>query len=143
MDFQIPLLQLLLLVGVLAPPQPIASAAAANETSEESKNTRCNLYKGKWVFDESYPLYQSSNCPLINPEFDCRKYGRPDNLYLKYRWQPSSCDLPRFVSALCPNKHIKPKKKLTCLLLPLLLLSPTGAEGSMVWNSWRNGKGRG
>ncbi|CAK9311465.1 unnamed protein product [Citrullus colocynthis] len=60
--------------------------------------TECDLYTGKWELDSSYPLllYNSSECPFIRKEFDCIKYGRPDRLYLHFRWHPFHCHLPRF-----------------------------------------------
>ncbi|KAH6824930.1 TRICHOME BIREFRINGENCE-LIKE 38 [Perilla frutescens var. hirtella] len=48
------------------------------------KQQRCNRYEGKWVYDESYPLFDSSKCPSIRGEFNCLKYGRSDHHYLKF-----------------------------------------------------------
>ncbi|KAL6546522.1 hypothetical protein OROMI_022243 [Orobanche minor] len=67
-------------------------------------SSSCNLYRGKWVYDSSYPLYNSSNCPFIDHEFDCTNSGRPDTEYLRYAWSPDSCSLPRFDGLKFLNK---------------------------------------
>ncbi|KAJ6699761.1 PROTEIN TRICHOME BIREFRINGENCE-LIKE 9-RELATED [Salix purpurea] len=56
----------------------------------------CDLYKGTWVKDEEYPIYKAGSCPYVDEAFDCQGNGRKDSDYLKWRWKPNDCDLPRF-----------------------------------------------
>uniref|UniRef100_A0A5B6YXN5 Uncharacterized protein n=1 Tax=Davidia involucrata TaxID=16924 RepID=A0A5B6YXN5_DAVIN len=70
-------------------PHPTTPMLQTNQSS-------CALFMGSWVRDETYPIYQSSACPIIDAEFNCQMYGRPDSDYLKYRWRPVNCELPRF-----------------------------------------------
>ncbi|OMP05826.1 hypothetical protein CCACVL1_01820 [Corchorus capsularis] len=57
--------------------------------------SQCRMFDGKWVRDDSYPLYVSGSCPHIGESFNCFLNGRPDREYEKYRWQPDGCNLPR------------------------------------------------
>jgi hypothetical protein len=57
----------------------------------------CDLYMGTWVKDEEYPIYEAGSCPYVDEAFDCQGNGRKDSDYLKWRWKPYDCDLPRFV----------------------------------------------
>jgi hypothetical protein len=64
--------------------------------NEVVQSGECDFSVGSWVWDDSYSLYESRNCPFLDGGFRCQENGRPDSDYLKWRWQPSHCDLPRF-----------------------------------------------
>ncbi|URE17330.1 hypothetical protein MUK42_12596 [Musa troglodytarum] len=59
----------------------------------------CDLSKGEWVRDPDAPYYTNKTCFTIQEHQNCMKYGRPDLDFLKWRWQPEGCDLPRFDAA--------------------------------------------
>ena len=43
--------------------------------------------------------YTNRSCPLIQEHQNCLKYGRPDLGFLRWRWRPAACELPRFDAA--------------------------------------------
>ncbi|CAN6475719.1 unnamed protein product [Victoria cruziana] len=56
----------------------------------------CDFFEGKWVKDDSYPLYNGSLCPFAEKGFNCQGNGRKDDNYMKWRWKPHHCEVPRF-----------------------------------------------
>lgn len=58
----------------------------------------CNVFDGAWVPDESYPLYNASDCPFTEQGFNCLGNGRKDKEYLKWRWKPRQCNIPKFTA---------------------------------------------
>ena len=62
----------------------------------------CDLYMGTWVKDEEYPIYIPDSCPYVDEAFSCQGNGRPDSKYLKWRWKPDGCELPRYENAGLP-----------------------------------------
>ncbi|XP_051119988.1 protein trichome birefringence-like 36 [Andrographis paniculata] len=80
-----------------------AAAAAADDDDDEismiqashSSLRTCDFTKGKWVYDQTYPLYDAT-CPYLSTAVTCRKNGRPDSDYEKWRWKPDGCTIRRF-----------------------------------------------
>ncbi|PUZ41395.1 hypothetical protein GQ55_9G501700 [Panicum hallii var. hallii] len=70
--------------------------AKSNVDFARSNAAQCDVSDGNWVFDESYPLYESNSCPFIDEGFSCQANGRMDGSYMKMRWQPKHCNVPRF-----------------------------------------------
>lgn len=69
-----------------------------------SSISKCNVFEGSWIRDESYPLYNATQCPFAELGFNCLANGRKDQDYLKWRWKPKNCEIPRFnVSKILEN----------------------------------------
>ncbi|KAK7857105.1 protein trichome birefringence-like 10 [Quercus suber] len=83
-------------------PLSSSTSAAANVSVSldflDEAGDVCDIFDGNWVWDESYPLYQSQDCPFLDGGFRCTENGRPDSFYTMWRWQPKDCNLPRFVA---------------------------------------------
>ncbi|KAL2519549.1 Protein trichome birefringence-like 2 [Abeliophyllum distichum] len=64
--------------------------AYANNSSFKN----CDIFNGRWVRDDTKPYYPPGSCPYIDRDFDCHLNQRPDDGYVKWRWQPYECDIP-------------------------------------------------
>ncbi|KAL3353487.1 hypothetical protein AABB24_018287 [Solanum stoloniferum] len=67
-----------------------------NLISFNGSDSFCDIFDGKWVVDNNYPLYNASECPFVEKGFNCLANGRTNGDYLKWRWKPRNCELPRF-----------------------------------------------
>ncbi|KAL2935199.1 Protein trichome birefringence-like 6 [Bienertia sinuspersici] len=60
------------------------------DTIEDKRGRDCDVTKGRWVFDESYPLYTNFSCPFIDEGFNCQGNGRLDKDYMKWRFNATN-----------------------------------------------------
>ncbi|RAL43749.1 hypothetical protein DM860_014250 [Cuscuta australis] len=60
----------------------------------------CNLAIGKWVMDDSRPLYSGHACKQwLSSMWACRLTQRTDFEYEKLRWKPHDCDMEDFTAS--------------------------------------------
>ncbi|RCV08180.1 hypothetical protein SETIT_1G305400v2 [Setaria italica] len=81
-----------------------SSASPTNYSSSASLATTvpveaCDLTRGQWVPDDEAPYYTNLTCPFIDDLQNCMKFGKPSLEFMRWRWQPDGCDLPRFDAA--------------------------------------------
>ncbi|KAJ4708765.1 Protein trichome birefringence-like [Melia azedarach] len=74
----------------------IASTDSGNRSSSVSVKA-CNYAKGKWVVDDSRPLYSGSDCKQwLSQMWACRLMQRTDFAYEKLQWHPKDCQMEDF-----------------------------------------------
>ncbi|KAI3841792.1 hypothetical protein MKW92_043822 [Papaver armeniacum] len=74
------------------------NATATRKFSLIENLKSCDIFDGRWVLDDSKQnpaAYEPGSCPFLDDAFNCFKNGRPDSDYLKLRWKPHGCQIPR------------------------------------------------
>ncbi|KAL7589957.1 hypothetical protein Lser_V15G41280 [Lactuca serriola] len=127
-----------------SPPPPPPSEVFV-ETEDNSNG--CDYTDGKWVHDNTGPLYNSTACGTIKEGQNCFSHGRPDMGYLFWRWKPNKCHLPRFdpntFLHLTRDKHVAfvgdsiARNQLESLLCLLATVSPPNLIFSEQDNKFR------
>lgn len=99
----------LVLFTMLSPVDPwslfgfrlLSSVIVSPPERQMTSSQSCDYSTGRWVWDDDRTASSSSsvlydeNCPFLDPGFQCQRNGRKDIDYLRWRWQPDDCDLPR------------------------------------------------
>lgn len=73
-----------------------AYSRASPSTKLPNDVGNCDLFKGKWVPDADGSLYTNYSCKTIPFARNCFMRGRRDTEFLRWRWKPDQCELPRF-----------------------------------------------
>lgn len=71
-------------------------------SASDTVRRQCNMFTGNWVPEEDgrySPYYTNATNCVIDDRQNCLKFGRPDTEFLKWRWKPDGCELPRFDGA--------------------------------------------
>ncbi|XP_020268751.1 protein trichome birefringence-like 2 isoform X2 [Asparagus officinalis] len=92
----------------------VSNDSGSVKAKGELLSDKCNIFNGRWVRDETEAFYPGGSCPYIDIDFDCHKNGRPDDEFLRWRWQPNDCDIPRnmWESLVCILRHsVKDKRR--------------------------------
>ncbi|KAL6189954.1 hypothetical protein ACLB2K_036355 [Fragaria x ananassa] len=64
------------------------------DSMPSDSDKKCDIFDGKWVRDDSKPYYPGGSCPHVDKVWNCHSNRRPDNAFLKWKWQPNHCDIP-------------------------------------------------
>lgn len=56
----------------------------------------CNIFSGDWAYDPEAAYYTNNTCLDIDIGRDCLGNQRLNTEYLKWKWRPYGCVLPRF-----------------------------------------------
>jgi hypothetical protein len=92
---------LVILAFVILPDRKMLLPPSVTDTDGHGGGnlSSCNIFKGEWVPDSGAPRYTTETCPVIHGHYDCIRYGRPDLGFVRWRWRPAGCDLPRLDAA--------------------------------------------
>ncbi|KAL3526675.1 hypothetical protein ACH5RR_011331 [Cinchona calisaya] len=63
-------------------------------------NHQCDIFSGDWTPHAKGPYYTNATKCEIDDRQNCMKFGRPDTEFMKWRWKPNQCELPRFNATL-------------------------------------------
>ncbi|KAL6911416.1 hypothetical protein ACP4OV_000221 [Aristida adscensionis] len=81
-------------------PASPATASSSTPTSPATAVEACDVTRGEWVRDaEAAPYYTNLTCPFIDDLQNCMRFGKPSLEFLRWRWRPDGCELPRFDAA--------------------------------------------
>uniref|UniRef100_A0A5B6ZRH2 Uncharacterized protein n=1 Tax=Davidia involucrata TaxID=16924 RepID=A0A5B6ZRH2_DAVIN len=90
-------------VDLVAPVNSTSSFVRGKENSNlmtDTEKQACNYAKGKWVTDNSRPLYSGFGCKQwLSGMWACRLTQRVDFAYEKLRWQPKNCEMVEFTGS--------------------------------------------